>query len=167
MKSLKILVLALLVSAVPAFAIEEGHIISGSSNSSVEFEKVYGSYDATFGLALGYDYAFKGGLQVGTLVGAAIFSGGSFLTLAAGPTYNFNADIENSFFAGAKVGFITAHFDAASSVTDTFMTADIGKRFKLMENVSYTPGVTVTKMLEENSADPSFSINLFRLSIIF
>jgi hypothetical protein len=162
-----LIALALMSSA--AFAKDSGHIITGSSSSSVNFsESTYGNgYDTDFNLGVGYDYAFSGGLQVGGFLGSSIFSGGSVWSLSVGPTYNFNADIESSFYAGAKLGVISYHFDRRNSDEDTFAMVEFGKRFKLMENVSYSPAINVSKNLESNSADPSFSLALFQLSVIF
>lgn len=162
--------LVLLSLCSTAFAKDSAHILSGQTSSRVSASKpVYDDrYDTDFGLGIGYDRAFSGGFQFGGTLGAALFSGGSLVTLNVGPGYNFSPeDVENSFYTAFRFGVQTLHINEDATDTDTFLTLEIAKRFKLMENVSYVPGVTVQKYLGSNAADPSFSLELFRLSLVF
>ncbi|MBC7539979.1 MAG: hypothetical protein H7281_14245 [Bacteriovorax sp.] len=161
------LVFFLLSNAV--FAKSEGHILSASTNSALEFNKgTYSdSYNATFNLDVGYDYAFANGLQLGGNFETIIYSHSSVWKLGAGPAYNFNhKNIENSFFAGLKVGTISTHYGSYTNISG-FISIEGGKRFRLMENVSYVPGVIVEKILGSNTPDASFAFEFFRLSLIF
>ncbi len=166
---LKIFCLALTIFSTQAFSKEPVHIITGSSNSSLSFDKTSSNaYDATFGLNFGYDRAFTSGLQFGGNFGIAVYSAGSVWSLAFGPGYNFNTDVENSFFSVLKFGFVSYHAtDSDVSDSDTFLVLEIGKRFKLMENVSFVPGIKLSKILGTYSPDPTLSIELFRLSLVF
>lgn len=171
MNYLRIFFFSLAIFSTQAYSKESAHIVTGSSSSSLNIEKTStfdDSYEANFGLNLGYDYAFAGGLQLGGNLGASIFSAGSVWALSFGPGYNFNTDVENSFFTSLKFGLISIHAtDLNVSDTDTLLMLDFGKRFKLMENVSYVPGVTVTKVLGKYSPDPTITLELFRLALVF
>lgn len=174
MKSFKIFALSLLISAL-TFSVskahaEAAHILSGSTSSSLiasQSSPWSDDYEFTFGLGVGYDYAFDNGFQLGGIFGAQLFSGGSTFTVAAGPGYNFNKDIKNSFFVAFNFGVVTEHTDALSSETDTFITLGVGKRFSILENISYVPGLKIEKELKSNSNDPSFILEVVRFSILF
>lgn len=171
MNYLRIFSLALVIFSAQAFSKESAHIITGSSSSSLSLDRTSSfddSYEATFGLNLGYDYAFSGGIQLGGNLGASIYSAGSVWALTFGPGYNFNTDVENSFYTAFKFGLISFHAtDLNVSDTDTLLMLDFGKRFKLMENVSYVPGITLTKVLGTNAPDPTITFELFRLALVF
>lgn len=159
-----------LVLASAAYAKDSAHIITGSTSSSVSASQPEwsDSYDIDFSATLGYDYAFTGGFQLGGTAGVGIFSGGSSGTLTIGPGYNFSPDdIENSFFTTIRFGVSNLHIDSETSVTDTFISAEFAKRFKVIENVSYVPGLLVTKELGPDAADPTFNFDIFRLSLVF
>jgi len=170
MNLLKLSVFSVLILSSSLYAKDSAHIVTGSSQSSSNVSKntTYDDgYDVDFSLSVGYDYAFTGGLQLGGTFGSSVYSGGSSWLISAGPGYNFSSDIENSFFAALKFGVVTYHIDSSMSDTTTYVSAEIAKRFKLMENVSYVPGIVVSKELGSNSNDPVFSIEYFRLSLVF
>lgn len=172
MRNFKLVILSLFIfSGITATNAQANtHILTGSTSSSFLFDKSSSwsdDYDATFSLGVGYDYALTNGFQLGGQVGVNIFSGGSVMTLAIGPGYNFNTDIANSFFVSAKVGYSRVHIDAAMTDDDTFFLLKAGKRFKILENVSYVPGLQIQKVVGDNAPDPSFTIELFNFSILF
>lgn len=171
MNWLKMSLLSLLMISGAALAKDTAHIISAQSSSSLLFSKTSSysdDYEATFTLGTGYDYAFAGGFQLGATAAAAVYSGGSSFSLAVGPGYNFSSnDIENSFFVAFKGGFVTYHFDAQDSDTTAFLSLDMAKRFKIAENISYVPGLNVTKELGDDARDPSFSFEIVRFSLLF
>jgi hypothetical protein len=151
-----------------AFAKSEGHIITASSTKSSlsifkdSYDEVQGSFDAT----AAYDYSFAQGLMLGADFGTSIYSNSSFWSLAVGPGYNFNKqDIENSYYATAKVGAASSHYGSYST-TYALVTLKGGKRFKLMEHVSYVPGVSISKVFVTGS-DPTLTFEIFRIAIIF
>jgi hypothetical protein len=152
------------------YAKSEGHIVSASaSNSSVI---VYdstnkGDYKAQFGLTTSYDHAFAHGFQFGGDFQTSFYSGGHSFTLVAGPGYNFTPnDIENSYFASIKFGVTSTKFDSETE-TNAVAVLTGAKRFKLMEHVSYVPGVRIQKIFGTDTPDPMFSFDLLKISIIF
>lgn len=152
------------------FARSEGHIVSASSRSALDFNESYDNdgYDAVFSASLAYDYALPNGLQFGGGLGTVIDSGTSSWILGFGPGYNFSKDnIENSVFVAAKVGVVSTHYNENDTDTNAFISAEVGKRFKVLDNVSYVPGFYIQKVLGDNTPDPSFSFEILRLSLIF
>jgi len=169
MRLFKLCLLSLVLTS-SAFAKDSAHIITGSTSSSISAAKLdwSDSYDIDFSATLGYDYAFTGGFQLGGTAGVGIFSGGSSVALTVGPGYNFSPeDVENSFFTAIRFGVVNLHIDSETSVTDTFISAEIAKRFKVLENVSYVPGLQVTKEVGSDAADPTFNFDIFRVSLVF
>jgi hypothetical protein len=175
MKSFKALALSLtlttLLMSAPKAHAEAAHILSASTSSSLLMTKDSSwsdDYNTYFSLDLGYDYAFDSGLQLGGTFGTQIYSGGSVFSIAMGPGYNFNKDIKNSFFVALNLGVITIHHsDYNSSDTSMYATFEAGKRFKILENVSYTPGLRVEKLLKSDSPDPTFSLDIVKFSLLF
>lgn len=170
MKFLKLCLLSLVLMSSSAFARSEGHIVSASSRSSLNFTKgAYSdSYKADFSVVLGYDYALSNGLQFGGSFGSSIASGSSVFALGFGPGYNFSKNnIENSVFVDAKVGVVSAHYDGDGTDTNAFVSAEVGKRFKVLDNVSYVPGFYIEKILGTNTPAASFSFEILRLSLVF
>lgn len=172
MKLFKILTLSLLISSFTALAAAHAdtHIVSGSASSSLLFSKSSAwsnDYEASFSIGTGYDYALTNGFQVGGLAGLQIFSGGTYMTLAVGPGFNFSSDIANSFFTALYFGYTRLHVNNSVSDDGTFLLLKAGKRFKLFENVSYVPGLSISKTLGANEPDPSFSLDIFNFSILF
>jgi len=168
MNYLKLSFLFLILLSASVFAKSEGHIISASSTKSSlsifkdGFGEVRGSFDAT----AAYDYSFAQGLMLGADFGTSIYSNSSFWSLAVGPGYNFNKqDIENSYYVTAKGGAASSHYGSYST-TYALLTLKGGKRFKLMEHVSYVPGVSISKAFLTGS-DPTLTFEIFRISIIF
>lgn len=171
MKILSIVVINLfLIIYTQTYASSDLHIVSMSNTvANLQFDESTFSdgYETTLAGAVGYDYAFKHGFQFGGNLSFSIFSGGSLWVVGLGPTYNFNEEIENSFFIGMKGGLVNYHIDRAMGYEDSFVSAEFGKRFKVFEHISYTPDIAIMKILDENSADPTFTINILKFSILF
>lgn len=165
MKSL--LAIVVLLFSLNSFAKSSADIFTGGTSSSLLFSKdVNNSYEASFNLALGYDHAFESGLQLGTTLSTTIFSSMTSVTVLVGPGYNFSpTDLENSFYVDLKAGangydwYGTTSYDAMAAVL-------FGKRFKLAENISYSPSISVTHVFQEEN-DPTFSVNIARFSLLF
>ncbi|MFA6236869.1 MAG: hypothetical protein WC635_06030 [Bacteriovorax sp.] len=167
MNLIKSFFLCVLLVSSSANAMSEGHIITAGSSSALVFAKGWdNSYDAYFNLDTGYDYAFTNGYQAGASLNASIASGRSSWSLGFGPTYNFSHnDIENSYYVGATAGLNYYNF-GSNSDTDGFVSVKGGKRFKLMDHVSYTPKLEVHQALV-SGADPIITLLLFNLSVLF
>lgn len=151
-----------------SFAKSTAEIFTGSSNANVNMVQTgHEEYETRFNIDLGYDHAFSNGLQLGAEVTGNFGSDFNIFSLLVGPAYNFNSeDLENSFYIGAKGGFITATFEGTSA-TDAIISAEISKRFKLADGISYVPGVNAAKVLGPNSNDPTIVFNLFKFSVLF
>jgi hypothetical protein len=165
---MRILILALsALLTSTTFAKEGTHIITGSTSSSLFFFDAGDKYESSFILGGGYDYACESGLMLGTNAGLSIGSGYSTYNLLVGPGFNFNkSDVANSAFASVKAGVEINRFYGLTS-TDAVATLEVGKRFKLGDNVSYSPTISAHKMFSHNAADPTFALNLVKFSFQF
>ncbi|HAZ11241.1 MAG: hypothetical protein A2X86_08285 [Bdellovibrionales bacterium GWA2_49_15] len=152
-----------------AYAQNSGHIISGSSESSLSFHQSDDNEPTRyFSLGTGYEYAFESGLQLGGSLFTSIWPGGYTESLSFGPGYNFNKeDLQNSFFGTIKYGVVILHNDSYSSQNLRFGTIELAKRFKIFENVSFIPGFEVSKWFSLNDSEPTWKINLLKISIFF
>lgn len=158
----------LFILTVNSFAKSSAEIFTGSSSANVIMTKTpYDNYKTRFNVVLGYDHAFSNGLQLGTNLSADFGTSYNSYSVLVGPAYNFNPeDIENSFYAGFKGGVIISNLYGFST-TDAIISAEISKRFKLADRVSYVPGIEAAKVLGPNSNDPTIVFNIFRFSLLF
>lgn len=150
------------------YAKNSADIFSGSTSSLFLFsQSASQSYRTSFWAATAYDHAFSSGLQIGMTATASMQSESNIFSLTAGPAYNFNADdLENSFFVGIQGGGVSTNYTSYHSF-DSIVAAEIGKRFKLAEGICYSPGFSASKALGPNSNDPTYSINIFKFSVLF
>jgi len=165
MKSL--LAITALFFSLNTFAKSSADIFTGGTSSSLLFSKdLNNKYEASFNLAVGYDHAFNTGLQLGGSFSTTIFSSVTNSTLLIGPGYNFSPeDLGNSYYVELRAGvngydfYGTTSYDAVGAVL-------FGKRFKLAENVSFSPSVSVTHVFLDGNS-PTFSVNIARFSLLF
>lgn len=162
--------LSMLVSlfvATNAFA-APSDIVSGSTGANIVMAKDSNDdYKPTFNVAFEMDHVFDGGLQVGGLLGGSFNDDDNVFSFLVGPGYNLNAqDIANSFYATAKIGFVRADVSGDAN-TEFAALVEGGKRFKLSESVSYSPGLVVTKVFADENDDAVFTVNIFKFSFLF
>ena len=142
-------------------------IVSGSTGSNVEISKdLDDKYSPTLNINFEYDHAFEQGLQVGALAMGSFDDDNNAFAFLVGPGYNLNPqDLANSFYATLKIGFVRADIFGYS---DTEFAGQIegGKRFKLAESVSYSPGLVISKTFADDM-DAVFTVNLFKFSFLF
>lgn len=166
----KILLMLALLLSVNLYAKNSGHVLTGRSASEVMMVKSSSakSYDASFSTAVGYGYAFTNGFEFDSNFTLYIGSGSTkTIALTIGPTMNFSPDdLENSFFMAIQGGVSNFSFGSYSN-TKALGYLEVAKRFKLIDGVSYNPGVEMTKYFDDASSDPVLSINLFKISVIF
>ena len=165
----KLLLILTIFCSTLTMAKNTGHIFTGSTSSSLMLSpRTYQTgYDLDFVSYIGYGYAFTNGFQVNSSFSASIGSGMDAYALSIGPSYNFNGDeIENSFYIGLQAGALVSSY-SYSTYTDGVVYLDFGKRFKLSENVSYSPSVSAVQVLGPGDNDPNFSVDLFKFSILF
>jgi hypothetical protein len=128
-----------------------------------------GDYKGGFGYGLAapdsrFELAVKGAYQRLTPVPASVFTvvGGVRLNSAAGPR------LADAFYLDAMVGAAQAHTVAANPLA-LALGAEIGKRFRLSEQVSFTPSLGFLRFA--NPAGPGYSLVLafapVGLSVLF
>ncbi len=170
MKNMTTLIVAISFSllSTTAFAKSSGEIFTASSNSNLIFsQRNYENYKASFNATVGYDHAFSNGFELGGTFGLSVISHYSIYALTVGPTYNIQGkDIENSYYAGFKIGMQVENtygytYDNAIAIVEG------GKRFKIIEGITYSPGVTITQVFGANADDPTIAINIFKFSLVF
>jgi hypothetical protein len=165
----KIITILTLFCSLQAFAKTEGHIITGGTNAGIfaYTPTAYSDYEVYLSANGGYGYFMKNGFQFSLTSVLTLQSGTDILSLAMGPTYNFDAKkVEESYFVSALLGATFFNYKSGSDTTPLIILEG-GKRFLMTENVSYVPSVAMSKELDSNSADPTFSFNLVRFSFFF
>jgi hypothetical protein len=131
---------------------------------------------------VGYHYQFLPGFQVGTdavLIfeheGASTSVTGTkvdtlALAMLFGPTVNLPFEsLRNAFFLRPELGFTYARvkidpLPSATSSTKFTFAATLGKRFQVLENVSYMPTVSVTKVV---GSAVSWGIQFLGMTVTF
>lgn len=165
----KIFTLFVLILSLNAFCKTEGHTITGGTNAGIYAytPTAYSDYEMYLSLNGGYGYFMKNGFQFSLTTVLTLQSGTDILSLAMGPTYNFDPKkVEDSYFVSTLLGATFLNYETGSDTTPLIIL-EAGKRFLLAENVSYVPSMALSKELDSNSADPTFSFNLIRFSFFF
>ena len=140
----------------------------------------FGQGKWTFGAHAAYHHLFTDSIQLGGKLGFAFGDGlgstattavtgtGHQVMLMVGPTFNFmnttSGDISDAMFLFAGAGFSMAKVAGAASSTDFAFGAELGKRFKLWDNISYRPSFGFMKV---GSAQVAFNVNLLNVSILY
>ena len=168
MKNVILSLVFLILTTTLSFAKNSADIFTGSSSANLLFTKAqYEDYKASFVGTIGYDHVFSQGIQLGTVGAAVIGDGYKSITILVGPGYNLNAnDLENSFYMSFMMGVDRISYGSYTH-SDFVVQADGGKRFKIANGITYSPGVTISKVTGPNSDDPAISINIFKFSLLF
>jgi hypothetical protein len=140
-------------------------IVTGSSSRL----SLNGNAGTTFFLTAGYNYLLPNPswLQVGGSIGITASTYTSF-QIAVGPTVNFpfDWDARNAFFVDGYLGIYYASINVAgigASSTNFLFGFDVGKRFKLLDNVTYRPSVGIVK----DTGSVQFVLNFISFSAVF
>lgn len=133
----------------------------------------------TVGAHAAYHHLFTDMIQFGGRLGFGVGEGylnptttatgtGYGINLMVGPTFNFmnttTGDISDAMFLFAGAGFSMAKAAGGTSNTDFMFGAELGKRFKVWDNISYRPSFGFTKV---GSAQIAFNVNLLNVSILY
>jgi hypothetical protein len=123
-----------------------------------------------FWLSGGYNYDVPGmsALQVGGSAYITTGSGSTIFQITAGPTLNFpfDWDLRNAFFVDGYAGITTTSGGTgAFSTSSTAFTFgfDVGKRFKLFENLTYRPSFGIVKA----TGNVVFNFSFMSFSAVF
>lgn len=170
----KILCTVLLFATALCFAKEfKPHMVSASSMGAANFTKEYSNYDLdTININAGYFYAINKYIQLGGELSYTILHSfaDTLYTVAPGVIFNYAYNptdgIEDSFFAHLSTGWSGAT-GYGEGATQNFYALDLGKRFSLLENVSYSPSILMVYSPDSENSDPSFHFNFLKLTIHF
>lgn len=126
----------------------------------------FGGGSTTVGFGADYNYAVVPDILQFGLKSAVAYSEATATTIAAvlaGPTINFPVtDLRDSFFLTGAFGF--TYLEVSSGSTTKFSFGfELGKRFQILENFSYRPAVSITKV---SGASMRFGVSLLSFSLI-
>ena len=164
MKFLKIIFLCL-CSMTIVYAQSSKHMLSGSSDAGYSYNTNSGGW---FSVGLTYSYTMTERMQLSSTLGLSKTSNYLSSSLSLGPIYNFGEDnFNSSFFASLKLGISIYDPEDYDSVSRKFVVGELGKRFSLSENISYSPSFTLSKMIENGGTNstPSYTFTIFRIDI--
>ncbi len=172
----KILIVALVLFSAFSYAgpLKRHMIITQTGSTASIDNNSNGNYDLnTISLVGGYYYTLNEYLQVGGQGSYYIYSSMDDTAYSLTPGLIFNLPmkaqdgIENSFYAQLNVGYMGSTGEV-STVSEFYYTTEIGKRFALLENLSYSPSIGMLHLpFRDGNSDPSFIINLVKISILF
>lgn len=147
------------------------------SSSSAQFNGSYSAQSANryFDFGMGYNRALTSFLQIGGLVNYRYSSYENYFgtkrssnfSLRLGPTFNFGTSrgLENAFFLGLSVERSFSSFEDSDSDYSIYMyQATLGKRFKLFENVAFTPHAYVN--MYSSSSTYYYGVQLLSASVL-
>jgi hypothetical protein len=171
-----------------AFAVTGSAFAAGTTGSAPMCESVFGAKvdgngsttSGAFGFGQGnwslganaaYHHLFFDPIQLGGTVSLGVGDSGGATTYQisalVGPTFNFMnstaGDISDAVFVFAGVG-LNLQDQGAGSSTDFQFGAEVGKRFKVWDNISYRPSFGFRKV---GSAGLLFSANLINISVLY
>jgi hypothetical protein len=128
----------------------------------------------TIDLGVAYNYYVKDGWQVGgeariqllsEEVPAALGSSRTLIDLVGVGTYNFQSDLKSSFFAKAGVGLYSVPNDDLDGYETQFgFFLGGGKRFQIMDSITYTPEL---RLVKRGEIDMGIEIALINFSLFW
>ncbi len=166
----KILIIVLAFFAVASFAADKKHMVLATTNGSASFIDSNDEYKLSFNVGGGYYYTMNSFLQVGGNLSYSAFEniGDATYSLAPGAIFYLplkqGEGIENAFYCQANLGYMGSFGDAAD-VSDFYYNLQVGKRFELVTNISYSPSVSFLHVPDQ--ADPSYTFNFLQFSALF
>jgi hypothetical protein len=155
-------ILFLVTLSTQAFA--QKHMLSGGSGTGYSDSNQSGNNNSNLYLNAGYQYHYMDHIQLG--MDSSLFLSSDFKRISLAPivTYNLDKEIKTSYYVSASVGLNYNVIDYTDSTnSSTTLEAKFGKRFKLAENVTYTPEVYLSSTSGSDTVYYGFSF--FKLSI--
>lgn len=142
----------------------------GASQTGGGFD--FGQGKWAFGANAAYHHLFFDPIQLGGSLNFGFNDMGTgtgySIGLLVGPTFNFMnttaGDISDAVFLFAGAGFNMMKVGGGSSNTDFQFGADLGKRFKIWDNISYRPSFGFRKV---GSAQVAFNVSLLNISVLY
>lgn len=146
-----------------------GGTAGGASQTGGGFD--FGQGQWAFGANAAYHHLFMDPIQLGGKVNVNFMNDGTntnhMIGLLVGPTFNFmnavDGDISDAMFLFVGAGFAMAKVSGVSA-TEFQFGAELGKRIKVWDNISYRPSFGFTKV---GSAQLAFNVNLLNVSILY
>lgn len=142
------------------------NLVTGSSSRLT----LNGNAGTSFFITGGYNYTLPQltWLQVGGSLGLSALPNVTSFQVAVGPTVNFpfDWDLRNSFFVDGYLGIYYASVGAgtiSASSTNFLFGFDVGKRFRLLDNVTYRPSVGIVK----DTGNVQIVLNFISFSVVF
>lgn len=159
------------------------HMLSGESFSSlgINDSNTGTGIETNFSIGLSYDYYLDYGIQVGADFGVAITNDTNIYSLLPGVTYNIFFDdkksLASAFFIKVNAGIVVVDYDkivyipsaghSTGRESEFVYTVELGKRFSLANNVSWSPAIEMTHIPDGYDSDPSVEVKFLRLDILF
>jgi|GEM_PF-6396054 len=147
-----------------------GGTAGGASQTGGGFD--FGQGKWAFGANAAYHHLFMDPIQLGGKVNVNFANNGTatgnMIGLLVGPTFNFmnavSGDISDAMFLFVGAGFAMVKPAGGTSNTDFQFGAELGKRMKVWDNISYRPSFGFTKV---GSGQVAFNVNLLNVSILY
>lgn len=147
-----------------------GGTAGGDSTTGGGFD--FGQGKWAFGANAAYHHLFFDPIQLGGSLNFGFANNGTAtgysVGLLVGPTFNFMntvaGDISDAVFLFAGVGFNMSKPGGGVSTTDFQFGAELGKRFKVWDNISYRPSFSFSKV---GSGMVAFHVNLLNVSVLY
>jgi len=154
------------------------HMIEGSSQSALSLSD-NGSDDLYFSLGIGHSYLFNDWTQISSKLRYSNASYSRSYSLKIGPTFNFfesvAGQVNDAFFIGLKAGVDVYKFkhdnsfglDLDNKFVSFISSIELGKRFPLASNISWSPSVSANYTKLDSSKSTYYSVNLLNLNFFF
>ncbi|MEK2688974.1 hypothetical protein [Bdellovibrio sp. GT3] len=142
----------------------QGHFISGNnckdcdSGTAIAASVSYLRY-----LQDGWQVGGEGGIQILSKAFSGTGSSETLIDLAAIGAYNFQSDLKTSFFAKAGVGLYSVR-DGADYENQFGFFLGGGKRFQILDGITYTPELRLEK---KGELDMGFNIAFLNFSLFW
>ena len=123
----------------------------------------FGNSNTRINISAGYNYTVAPGWQVGIVGNLANNAAGTSWSARAQLTANFpmESDLKDAIFL-----FVNFGLNDTGTSSDPILAAGLGKRFEIVQNVSWRPNVGIEKSFA-TGAGIDFVINVVEISALF
>jgi len=149
------------------------HMFEGGSSGVITVSNIKSQEDSTkdFSGSLGYYYQALDWVQIGAE--ASVYKTDSLTSynFIPGVILNFFYDksINTAFYIKGNIGISGVSYEDTSleATSEIILFGEIGKRFALAQNITWSPSISSNYLPDQEDYDPSLSINLLKFNLFF
>lgn len=157
----------------PSVEIKNPHMFEGGSSSAITISNIKSQENQTQQISgfLGYYYQGWESLQIGADVYFVKTDTITTYSILPGVVLNlfYDKGITNAFYVKGNIGVAGATYSSSDleNTSEMLLYGEIGKRFELAENITWSPSLSTNYYPDVEDYDPTLSINLLKFNLFF